>query len=122
MRETSRPARVSAVNVAEILDVMTRIYERPVAATITALAMLETAGLQTHVVDAAIGLSAGELHARHYDRKASPLSMADCIALATAIVLQEGLATSDGPLAAAAVIEGVDVLSLRNSTGERPPT
>lgn len=122
MRETSRPARVSAVNVAEILDVMTRIYERPLSATITALAMLETAGLKTHVVDAAIGLSAGELHARHYDRKASPLSMADCIALATAVVLQEALATSDGPLAAAAVIEGVDVLGLPNSTGERPPT
>ncbi len=68
---------------------MTRIYERPVSATITALAMLETAGLQTHVVDAAIGLSAGELHARHYDRKT--LSLADCIALATAIVLQRRL-------------------------------
>ena len=110
------------MNVAEILDVMTRIYERPMAATITALAMLETAGLQTHVVDAAIGLSAGELHARHYDRKTSPLSMADCIALATAIVLEEALATSDGPLAAAALIEGVDVLGLPSSTGERPPT
>jgi predicted nucleic acid-binding protein len=108
------------VNVAEILDVMTRIYERPAAATINALAMLETAGLQTHVVDAAIGLSAGELHARHYDRKTSPLSMADCIALATATVLHETLATSDGPLAAAAVIEGVDVLGLPNSAGERP--
>ena len=107
---------------AEILDVMTRIYERPVAATVTALAMLETAGLQTHVVDAVIGLSAGELHARHYDRKASPLSMADCIALATALLLREALATSDGPLAAAAVIEGVDVLGLPNSTGDRPPT
>jgi predicted nucleic acid-binding protein len=107
---------------AEILDVMTRIYERPVAATITALAMLETAGLQTQVVDVAIGMSAGELHARHYDRKASPLSMADCVALATAIVLQEALATSDAPLAAAAVIEGVEVLGLPSSTGERPPT
>ena len=110
------------MNVAEILDVMSRIYERPVAATTIALAMLETAGLQTHVVDAAIGLLAGELHARHYDRRASPLSMADCIALATSIVLQETLATSDGPLAAAALIEGVDVLGLPNSTGQRPRT
>ncbi len=110
------------MNVAEILDVMTRIYERPVAATITALAMLETAGLQMQVVDAAIGLSAGELHARHYDRKASPLSMADCIALATAAALQEALATSDRPLAAAALIEGIGVLGLPDSTGERPPT
>ena len=101
---------------------MTRIYERPVSATMTALAMLETAGLQTHVVDDAIGLSAGELHARHYDRKTSPLSMADCIALATAIILQEALATSDRPLAAVAVIEGVAVLGLTNSSGERPPT
>ncbi len=122
MREPSRPARVSAANVAEIVDVMTRIYERPIAATMTALAMLETAGLQTQVVDAEIGLSAGELHARHYDRRASPLSMADCIALATAIALQEALATSDRPLAAAALVEGVDVLSLPNSNGVRPLT
>ena len=110
------------MNVAEVLDVMTRIFERPVAATVIALAMLETAALQTHAVDAAIGLSAGELHARHYDRKVSPLSVADCIALATAIVLQEALATSDGPLAAAAVLEGVDVLGLPNSNGDRPRT
>ncbi len=101
---------------------MTRIYERPIAATMTALAMLETAGLQTQVVDAEIGLSAGELHARHYDRRASPLSMADCIALATAIALQEALATSDRPLAAAALVEGVDVLGLPNSNGVRPLT
>ena len=48
--------------------------------------------------------------------------MADCIALATAIVLQEALATSDRPLAGAAQVEGVDVLRLPNSNGVRPLT
>ncbi len=110
------------MNAAEILDVMTRIYGRSVAATMTALAMLETAGLQVQVVDGAIGISAGELHARHYDRKSSPLSMADCMALATAAAVGEALATSDRPLAAAALIEGIGVLGLPDSTGERPPT
>ncbi len=99
---------------------MTRIFERPVDATITALAILQTGGLEVVSADAAIGFSAGELHARHYDRNSSPLSMADCIALATALVLQEPLATADRTLATAARAEGIAVLPLADSGGRRP--
>ena len=63
---------------------------------------------------------AGELHAKHYDRKTSPLSMADCVALATAAALAEPLATSDPPLAAAAQAEGVTILGLQDVNGRRP--
>ncbi len=86
-----------------------------------ALALLESGGLQIAVVNADIGISAGELHARHYDRKTSPLSMADCVALATAAVLGEPLATSDPALAAAARAEGVTIVPLPDTSG-RPPT
>ncbi len=99
---------------------MARIYRRARVETMNALILLESGGLEIAVIDVDIGISAGDLHARHYDRKTSPLSMADCAALATAIALGEPLATSDPHLAAAARAEGVTVVSLRDSTGRRP--
>ena len=99
---------------------MARIYRRSNADTMDALVLLESGGLQIAAIDATIGTSAGELHARHYDRKTSPLSMADCIALATAAALGEPLATSDPPLAAAAKLEGVAVIPLPDASGRRP--
>ena len=99
---------------------MARIYRRSHAETMDALILLESGGLQVAVIDAEIGTSAGELHARYYDRKTSPLSMADCVALATATALGEPLATSDPPLAAAAAAEGVTVIGLPDANGRRP--
>lgn len=99
---------------------MTRIYGRSHVDTMNAFLLLESGGLQIAVVDADIGISAGELHAKHYDRRTSPLSMADCVALATAAFLGEPLATSDPPLAAAAGAEGVTIIGLRDSSGRGP--
>ncbi len=99
---------------------MTRIYKRAPAHTLNALVLLESGGLQITPIDAEIGISAGELHARHYDRRTSPLSMADCVALATAMTLGEPLATSDPPLAAAAQVESVVVIGLPDAKGRRP--
>ena len=99
---------------------MTRIFERPVEDTLNALAVLEAGGLEIVPVDASVGLHAGELHAHLYHRESSPLSMADCVALAVAAALNEPLMTSDPPLAAAARAEGILVLPLPDSRG-RPP-
>lgn len=118
----TQPSRISSVNAAEVVDVMTRTYERPVEATLNALSLLEAGGLLVSDADAAIGLAAGRLHARHYDRRTSPLSMADCVALAPAASLHEALATSDPPLAAAAQAEGVAVVPLPDSASRRPGT
>jgi len=111
---------ISALNLAEVVDVMARIFERPPNRTLDALAFLEHAGLRVMAVDAEIGLAAGALHARHYDRQTSPLSMADCVALATAMQLREPLATSDPPLALAAQVEEVRIVALPDSKGRRP--
>lgn len=113
-------ATISALNLAEVIDVMARIFARTPADTRNAVALLEDGGLHIASVDAQIGIAAGELHARYYDRKASPLSMADCIALATAVRLREPLATSDPPLAAAARAEGVAIVALPDANGRRP--
>lgn len=120
LRDPTRPARISALNLAEVVDVMARIYHRSPAETMDALILLESGGLQIAVIDTDIGTSAGKLHARHYDRKTSPLSMADCVALATAAALGEPLATSDPPLAAVADAEGVTVIALLDAKGRRP--
>ena len=99
---------------------MTRIFGRPVEDTLNALATLEAGGLEVVAVDASVGLHAGELHAHLYRRQSSPLSMADCVALAVAAALDEPLMTSDPPLAAAARSEGVPVMALPESQGRRP--
>jgi predicted nucleic acid-binding protein len=99
---------------------MARIHGRSNAETMDALILLESAGLQIALIDADIGVAAGVLHAKHYDRKTSPLSMADCVALATAAALGEPLATSDPPLAAAARAAGVTIVGLPDSRGRLP--
>jgi predicted nucleic acid-binding protein len=99
---------------------MTRIFGRPVEDTLNALATLEASGLEIVAVDASVGLHAGELHAHLYQRQTSPLSMADCAALAVATALDEPLMTSDPLLAVAAHSEGVLVIPLPDSDGRFP--
>lgn len=120
LRDQAQPATISAVNLAEVIDVMTRIYGRTPVFAREALVLLESGGLQIAAVDAEIGIGSGELHARHYHRKASPLSMADCIALATSLSLAQPLATSDPALAAAARRESAAVIALPDARGRRP--
>jgi len=120
LRDPAHEARISALNLAEVIDVMTRIYERPPADTMNAFVLLESGGLRIALLDGDLGIAAGELHAHHYDRRTSPLAMADCVALATAMALGEPLATSDPPLAAAARAEGVVIIGLPDARGRRP--
>jgi len=108
------------MNVGEVIDVTTRIFGRAHHETMDALILLESGGLRIADVNADLGIDAGQLHAKHYLRTTSPLSMADCVALATAVALNEPIATSDPPLAAAARAEGVTVVALPNSEGRRP--
>lgn len=121
LRSPTQAAHISALNLAEVIDVLTRIYGRSAAATMDALQLLEAGGLRIVPVDADLGAHAGELHARLYDRRSAPLSMADCVALATAMSLNEPLATSDPPLALAAQNEGVEVVRLGDSRVHSPP-
>jgi predicted nucleic acid-binding protein len=49
-----------------------------------------------------------------------PLSLADCVALATALALGQRLATSDPALIATARDETCDVVALLDARGRRP--
>jgi predicted nucleic acid-binding protein len=105
-------AAISAANVAEVVDVLVRVNGRSAVEVGERLDWLQAWGLVTVPVDDAIGRLAGALHAGHYHRTRSPLSLADCIALATALVRNDQLVTADVPLLAAARAEACPVIAL----------
>ena len=119
-RDSGHPVSISAVNVAEVVDVLVRVMGRTHDQVIEKLDWLSAGGLVVVPVDEGIGRIAGRIHAERYHRRDRPLSMADCIALATAITQREAIATSDPPLAATATLEGCDVVPLPDSQGRRP--
>jgi len=111
--------RVSTVNLAETVDVSQRVHS---------LSLGELSGILGPLFpDDVLLVSAQEVHAwaaadiraRHYSRR-SPLSLADCFLIAHGSLDEDGLATSDAPLAEAARAEGVPVTALPNSAGRRP--
>ena len=120
LRDRDDPPVVSAVNEAEILDVLVRIMGRTVDEVEQRLDWLRAGGLDVIPVDEPLARSAGRLRAAHYDRAVHPISLADCVALATALARGDRLATSDPPLADVARREGCAVLALPDSGGIRP--
>ncbi|MGC8635331.1 MAG: PIN domain-containing protein [Candidatus Limnocylindrales bacterium] len=120
LRDPGDPAVISAVNAAETLDVLVRIKGRTPEEVAERLDWLTAAGLVVVPVDDAIARHGGRLRAKHYDRAQRPVSMADCMALATALARGDRLATSDAPLATMARAEGCTVAPLADSRGARP--
>lgn len=118
-KETDRP-KLSAVNLAEIVDVLVRVAKRSPDQVRDRLEWLEAGGLAIVAADGAIGSVAGDMRTRRYHRVRCPLSLADCFALATAATLNDRLATADPALAAAATTEGVELIGLPDSRGRRP--
>lgn len=120
LRSKENRPKISAVNLAEIIDNLTRVAGRPVERVEESLDWLHAGGLAVVPVTEAIGRVAGELRAAHYHRIENPLSLADCIALATAQSVSDALATTDGPLAVTARRIGAEIVSLPDSRGVRP--
>jgi uncharacterized protein with PIN domain len=112
-------AALSAVNLAEALDVLERRFGVPNRELRSALGLLLSAGLEVRPVSEALAWRAAELRARWYARQGSELSLADCFALAS-VAEDDRLATADRPLAEAARAEGLAVMPLPDSQGQRP--
>jgi predicted nucleic acid-binding protein len=113
-------AAMSAVNLAEALDVLQRIdgidRERLVAAT----GPLVDESLVLMPVDERTARDGADLRARHYHRSRAPLSLADCLLLAAARGADATIATADRPVAAVARAEGIEVAALPDARGRRP--
>ncbi len=120
LRDPGDPAVISAVNVAETLDVLVRIKGRTQEEVEERLDWLAAAGLVVVPVDDAIGRHGGRIRVNHPDRAQRPVSMADCMALTTALARGDRLATSDAPLATMARAEGCALVPLPGSSGARP--
>jgi PIN domain nuclease of toxin-antitoxin system len=108
--------QMSVLNRAEVIDRMSRQGARPddVAADLDILS-IEFVPLTIDLADAA-----AQLRSRYYHRTERPLSMADCVALATAVDVDEALATSDAHLATIAAEIGCRVVAVANSNGIKP--
>lgn len=112
---------VSAVTVGETMDVLVRVRHHRVEHCDAQLQLLYSGGLEVVPVDEEIGRLAGLLRARHWNRDSRPVSLADCTALATAMLNQEAIATADAALIGAARAEGHPVIVLPDSRGRLAP-
>jgi predicted nucleic acid-binding protein len=114
------PTALSAANAAEVLDQLVRVFERDADDVHADLALLAAVGMKVVPVTGEIGLIAGRLRAKHYHRERMAVSLADCVAAATALTSQSQLATSDPALASLVRSEGGEICALVDSSGVRP--
>jgi uncharacterized protein with PIN domain len=113
-------AAMSAVNLAEALDVLQRVdgVDRPRLDALTGPLIRESLALLA--VDERTARDGADIRARRYHRTRAPLSLADCLLLAAARGTQAVIATGDRPLAGAARAEEIEVTALPDSRGRRP--
>lgn len=104
---------------AQVLDVLARHQGWPAPDVEEKLRWLTLGGVEVVAVDEHVALSAGRLHAAHYHRVRRALSLADCVALATALSVGDRLATSDPALISAARDEACPVVILLDDRGRR---
>jgi PIN domain nuclease of toxin-antitoxin system len=112
-------AGVAVVNLAEAIDITSRVHR--VAESDLRAALEPLLGTAVTVVaqgEAAAWRAAG-LRRLYYDRRASALSLADCLLLA-AIGEGDEVATADPAVSRVARSEGLRVVALPDSTGARP--
>jgi uncharacterized protein with PIN domain len=114
-------ARIVAVNLAEAVDIAQRVRGIPGEDVRAATEPLLLAGvLSVAVSDESQAWLAAEIRAEHYDRGTAALSMADCLLLAHGVTDGGPLATSDPAIVATSAAVGVEVVSLPDSSGNRP--
>lgn len=109
---------MNVLNRAEVIDRLSRHG----ASVDDVAADLDTLGIAFIALDVDTADRAAGLRAKHYHRTECPLSMADCVALATALATDATLATSDAHLATIVRANGCAVMPIANSAGVYPPT
>jgi predicted nucleic acid-binding protein len=113
-------AAMTTTNLGEALDQLHRVGGQAIEELQAHLAPLIGGAVTLLEVDARLMWRAVELRGRHYRRRTAELSLADCVALAAAEPGKDRLATADVALAAAAQAEGVELIALPSSAGQRP--
>ncbi len=104
-------AAITAVNLAEALDVLQRVQGIPSERLQAVTTPLVGERMRLLPIDERIARDAADIRARRYHRTRAPVSLADCILLA-ATGESDALATADGPLIRVAEAENVQVRAL----------
>jgi PIN domain nuclease of toxin-antitoxin system len=114
------PSLLPAVNAAEVIDQLVRVFGQDPDDVHAELELLSHAGMRLAWLSPEVAMLAGRLRARHYHRQRMAVSLADCTAAATALAEQLPLATADPALASLVRAEGGKVQGLPDSAGQRP--
>lgn len=114
------PTVLTAVNATEVVDQLVRIFGRDADDVHADLVLLASSGMRLVDVSAEVGVLAGRLRATHYHRERMAVSLADCVAAATALTTGRPLATADPPLAEMLRAEGGKVHALPDRAGRLP--
>jgi predicted nucleic acid-binding protein len=110
---------VPAPNLAETVDRLCRVHGISLQQTRSAVEWLEqTVDLEVRPIERRHAWQAAALRSAHYHRTKCPLSLADCLLLAS-VGDDERLATSDGPLLRVAEAERIARIALPDSRGRR---
>ena len=108
---------MTASNLAEAADVLERVHGIGIGES---RPRVEPLPLTVVDVDARLAWRAAELRARHYRRRSSEVSMADCVLVAAARPGSDAVATADRAVAVMSRAEGVHVTALPDRRGRRP--
>lgn len=108
-------SRLTALGVAEVIDHLVRLCGADEDAAALDLAQLGLADAAP--IDAATPMQAGLLRARHYHRRDRAVSLADCMAAATARAHGTAVASSDQHLLDLCHDERIHVVVLPDSGG-----
>ncbi len=111
---------LTSVQLAETEDVLARVLGHDREAVQRAIDPLLVSDIELVDIGAPEARVGAELRGRHYRKRTSELSLADCLLLGAATTRGAGLATSDSPLATAARHEGVPVVALPSTSGMMP--
>jgi predicted nucleic acid-binding protein len=110
---------ISAVNLAEVLDVLARRYRVADDELEPVIRTFLSTPVRIEPCTAPIGWRAGVLRARYYRRHTAELSLSDAVLLATARSA-DAIATADPVVASTARAEGIALVPLPDTSGAMP--
>jgi PIN domain nuclease of toxin-antitoxin system len=115
------PCVVSALNAAEVVDRLVRVGGHDADDVEADLALLSRHdGMRVAPVTTDVAMLAARLRVRHYHKEHAALSLADCVAAATALSMKGPMATADPSLAGLIRAEGGELHALPDTKGRLP--
>lgn len=112
LQDADRSSGVSAINLAESVDVLVRVFDIDESDIADAFDLLELGGLAVIDMDGQTAWRAGMFRARHYRKGSAEISHADSVAAITASARMEALVTSDRALIRVARAAGIEVIAI----------